>query len=240
MRQQVKITWLGHSTTLVSTPNNRTILIDPWLEDNPSCPEKYQTIDALDAVLLSHGHFDHVGSAVDLIQEHQPETVANFEVGTWIEQQGAENAVPVNEGGTYHLEEPNVDVTAVHAQHSSAILDEDENLIPGGNPMGWVMEFSDGKTVYHSGDTNVFGDMEMIGQLYQPDLALLSIGDHFTMGPREAAHAVELLDVEYVVPIHYGTFDALSGTPEELKDHLSPEKAESVTAIDPGDSVELK
>ncbi len=238
-KNDITLTWLGHSTIHIETPEGKQILIDPWIDENPGFPEDASKPDRLDGMVLSHGHFDHADDAVELANEFQPQVVAIFEVATWLENNGAENVVPMNEGGTFRSEELEVDFTAVHAQHSSCVVHEDGSLGPGGDPLGWVIDFSSGKTVYFTGDTNVFGDMELISNLYEPDLAVLPIGDHFTMGPREAAKAIELIDVDRVVPVHYGTFPVLTGTPDALKAELDSERAETVEDVDPGEPVTL-
>ncbi len=237
--ENIEITWLGHATTLLEAPDGRNIIIDPWIEDNPGFPGDELPVDHLDCMVLSHGHFDHVGDAPALVEEHQPRVFGIFEVATWLENNGAENVVPMNEGGTFRSDDLNLSLTAVHAQHSSAIMNEDEQLVPGGNPMGWVFEFENDRTIYFSGDTNIFSDMKLISDLYDPDLALLPIGDHFTMGPREAARAMQFLDVDQVIPVHYGTFDVLTGTPEKLRKHLPSDLANIVNPIDPGESALL-
>ncbi len=237
--QDVTITWLGHSTLVVETPEGKRLIIDPWLDENPGVPDDFEGIDALDGLLLSHGHFDHAGDAVRLVDAFDPQVIGIFEVATWLENNGAENVVPMNEGGSFHSEELQVDFTAVHAQHSSCVMYEDNTLGPGGDPLGWVMDFSTDKTVYYTGDTNVFSDMALVSELYDPDLVILPIGDHFTMGPREAAKAIELIDVDRVVPVHYGTFPVLTGTPAALKAELDSRRADHVEVVDPGGSVSL-
>jgi L-ascorbate metabolism protein UlaG (beta-lactamase superfamily) len=237
--QDVTITWLGHSTLVVETPEGKRLIIDPWLDENPGVPEDFDGIHSLDGLLLSHGHFDHAGDAVRLVDEFDPQVIGIFEVATWLENNGAENVVPMNEGGTFQSEELQIDLTAVHAQHSSCVMYEDNTLGPGGDPLGWVIDFSSGKTLYYTGDTNVFSDMALVSDLYDPDMVILPIGDHFTMGPREAAKAIELIDVDHVVPVHYGTFPVLTGTPDALKAELDASRADAVEVVDPGGSVSL-
>lgn len=237
--QNVTITWLGHATLRIETPEGNRMIVDPWIDENPGLPDGFDGIEALDGLVLSHGHFDHAGDATRLVNQFQPQVIGIFEVATWLENNGAENVVPMNEGGTFRSEELQVDLTAVHAQHSSCVMYEDNSLGPGGDPLGWVIDFSSGKTLYYTGDTNVFSDMSLVSDLYDPDMVILPIGDHFTMGPREAAKAIELIDVNRVVPVHYGTFPVLTGTPDALKAELDSERAESVETIDPGESVVL-
>ncbi len=237
--QQATITWLGHATLHIETPEGNQVLIDPWLDNNPGLPEDFDGISSLDGLVLTHGHFDHAEDAIHLAGEFQPQVVGIFEVATWLENNGAENVVPMNEGGTFSSEELNVELTAVHAQHSSCVKNDDNTLGPGGDPLGWVIDFSNGRTLYHTGDTNVFSDMSLIRELYDPDLVIMPIGDHFTMGPREAAKAMELIDVDRVVPVHYGTFPVLTGTPEALEEEVGAKRASAIEAIDPGESVSL-
>jgi len=237
--REATITWLGHATLQIETPEDRRILVDPWIDGNPGFPEDANPPEQLDGMVLTHGHFDHTDDAVQYALEHQPQVVGVFEVATWLENHGAENVVPMNEGGTFHSEELGVDLTAVHAQHSSCVMNDDDSLGPGGVSVGWIIDFSTGKTLYCSGDTNVFGDMSLIRELYEPDLAVLPIGDHFTMGPEEACKAIELLDADRVLPVHYGTFPVLTGTPDALKAELDSTRAEAVEAVAPGESVQL-
>ena len=230
----VKLTWLGHATFKVQTPAGKTILIDPWVEGNPTCPERLKTFDKLDVMLITHGHFDHMGDAVALAKKHKPTIVAIFEVANWLESKGVENISAMNKGGTQKVDD--IQITMVNAHHSGAILD-DGRVVYGGEPAGYVVRFANGFTLYHAGDTDAFSDMKIIGELYQPELALLPIGDHFTMGPREAAYAIRLLGVKAVVPMHFGTFPLLSGTPEALREQTKDIKGLEIIALKPGESL---
>lgn len=214
LNRGVELTWLGHSTFHIRTPEGKILIVDPWVMGNPACPEPKKRVTALDAMLVSHGHFDHVGDAVSLGVSFQPETVACYETAFWLEHQGLTRTRPMNKGGTQEV--AGVKVTMVHADHSCGIL-EGDRIVYGGEASGLILEFSSGLKVYHAGDTNVFGDMRLIGELYQPDLALLPIGGLFTMSPREAAKAVELLGVRQVIPMHHGTFPTLEGKPADLR-----------------------
>ncbi|CAB1129793.1 conserved protein of unknown function [Candidatus Hydrogenisulfobacillus filiaventi] len=228
------LTWLGHATVLVTTAGGKRIIIDPWLEGNPKCPAAYHHLDQVDAILITHGHFDHMGSAAALARRTGAVVVANFEIASYLEGEGVRNTVGMNKGGT--VEVPGARVTMVYADHSSGISTPD-GLIYGGEASGLVLVLDNGVTVYHAGDTNVFGDMALIRDLYAPEVACLPIGGHFTMAPREAAYAVGLLEpaLKVVIPIHYGTFPALTGTPAALAELLAGQAVE-VRALAPGES----
>jgi L-ascorbate metabolism protein UlaG (beta-lactamase superfamily) len=227
----VKLTWLGHATFRMETPGGKTVLVDPWVMGNPLCPEKEKKMQRLDVMLCTHGHFDHIADAVELAQQHNPTVVGIFELCGWLEKKGAKNTSPMNKGGTQAVGD--VKVTMVHADHSCGILDGDQ-VIYGGEACGFVIEFQNGLKIYHAGDTAVFGDMQIIRELYAPDIALLPIGDHYVMSPREAAYACKLLKPKAVVPMHFGTFPVLTGTPAQLKQLA---KDVEVVEMKPGQTV---
>ncbi|HYY70390.1 MAG TPA: metal-dependent hydrolase [Terriglobales bacterium] len=210
----IKLTWLGHATFRIETPAGKAMLVDPWVMGNPMCPEADKKLKKLDLMLCTHGHFDHIGDAVAIAKEHNPTVVGIFELCAWMEKKGAKQISPMNKGGTQKLGD--VRVTMVHADHSCGIQDGDQ-ILYGGEACGYVLEFENGVKIYHAGDTNVFGDMQIIRELYAPEIVMLPIGDHFTMSPREAAYASRLLKPKMVIPMHFGTFPVLSGTPAELK-----------------------
>ncbi len=214
-----RITYLGHSTFWFVTAGGEQILIDPFLTNNPQTPEELKQVGELDTMLITHGHFDHFEDAIPVARETGALAVANFEIFAYLQSQGIENAMPMQKGGTSQV--GGVKVTATHAYHSSSIQTEDGSVIYGGEPMSYIVEFESGFKLYHAGDTAIFGDMRLIGELYRPDLALLPIGNQVVMSPFEAAHAARLLGVGHVVPIHYGTFPFVPGTAEEFQEHVS-------------------
>jgi len=213
----IKLTWLGHSTFRIETPGGKTIIVDPWIMGNPMCPEKEKHVRKVDVLLCTHGHGDHIGDAVEIVKQHNPLAVGIFELSLWLQKKGAKKISPMNKGGSQTIGD--IKVTMVHADHSCGIQDGDQ-IIYGGEACGYVIEFSNGLRIYHAGDTNVFGDMTIIRELYAPDIAMLPIGDLFTMGPREAAYATNLLRPKAVIPMHFGTFPALTGTPHALQERV--------------------
>jgi len=212
-------THLGHSTILCDLPNGEVVLIDPWVAGNPATPASHKTLKRVDAMLITHAHGDHMGDAVSLALEHKPSrVVANFEICTWLEGTGVAGCAPMNLGGTQEV--LGLQVTMVRADHSSSLMDEGR-LVYGGNPAGYIVRLPDGCTFYHAGDTALFSDLQLIGDLYRPEIAFLPIGDLFTMDPQQAARACRYLGVQKVIPIHWGTFPVLSGTPEKLRQALA-------------------
>lgn len=228
-------TWLGHSTFVVRSPEGKTVLLDPWVDGNPACPEACKKFDKLDLMLISHGHFDHMGDAVTLAQKYEPTVVGIFEVCHWLESKGVKNTSAMNKGGTQDIN--GIKVTMVNAYHSGGIVDGDK-LVYGGEAAGYIVEFENGFRLYHAGDTNVFGDMKLIGELYRPELAMLPIGDHFTMGPKEAARACRLLGVKRVIPMHHGTFPLLTGTPEAFRQATRELAGLELFELKPGETLE--
>jgi L-ascorbate metabolism protein UlaG (beta-lactamase superfamily) len=224
-----ELTWLGHSAFRVETPGGKRIYVDPFLHGNPKCPESELDPERCDLIVLTHGHGDHVGDTVAIHQRFGCPVVAQVELRAWLTGKGVVDdgsSCSPNKGGTVRIE--GVGVTLTDANHSSSCPDGTYS----GEACGVVLEVEDGFRLYFAGDTNVFGDMSLIGRLYSPDVAVLPVGDHFTMGPREAAVALELLGVVRCVPCHYGTFGLLTGTPAELRE-LAPPGVE-VMAPEPG------
>ena len=228
----MKITWLGHATFELQFEGGEVLILDPWIEGNPKYPKGFK-IKKADAIALSHAHFDHTNDVIPLAKEFEPKVIAIVETASWFEKKGVKNTVGINKGGTVDL--GFVKLTMTHALHSCSIKDGD-NLIYGGEAAGYVLTLKDGRAVYFAGDTSLFGDMSLIGELYKPELALLPIGDHFTMGPHEAAHSARMLKVKKVIPMHYGTFPVLTGTPEALSEKVKKDGIE-VWTLKPGESV---
>jgi L-ascorbate metabolism protein UlaG (beta-lactamase superfamily) len=228
------LTWLGHASFRLDTPGGKRIYVDPWLDGNPSCPEAELEPERCDIVAITHGHSDHTGSAAALGKQFQPRLVAMNELAYVLEEQhGYPNASSggMNKGGTVDVD--GIEFTMTNAFHSSSF-----DGVYTGEPAGIVITLENGGTaVYFAGDTTVFGDMELIGRLYQPSVAVIPIGDHYTMGPREAAVALELLGAKRCVPCHWGTFPLLTGTPEALRE-LAPDSVEIVD-VEPGGTIEL-
>ncbi len=227
-------TWLGHGGYRIDSAGGKRIYVDPWLE-NPKYPESEKPIDRVDVLAITHGHGDHVANALELCQEHSPKVVAIFELASWLESRGADgaSALGMNKGGTVDVD--GIKFTMTHALHSSGFSDE-TGITYLGEAAGFVIELENGLTLYAAGDTAVFGDMELIGRLHSPDVAILPIGDHFTMGPQQAALALELLGTKRCIPVHWGTFGLLTGTPQALRE-LAP--GVDVLDAEPGRTIEL-
>ncbi len=230
-----KITYLGHSTVRLDLAEGQVVIIDPWVDTNPACPAASKDLGRLDAILITHGHSDHMSDAVALARRHRPDAVvANWEIGVWLQAQGVANVRPMNTGGSQDV--LGLAVTMVRADHSSTIQDGDR-VVNGGNPAGYVVRLPSGYTFYHAGDTALFSDMQLIAELWRPELAFLPIGDLFTMDPQQAARACRYLGVRRVIPVHWGTFPALTGTPEALRLALDDIGVKcEVLALKPGES----
>jgi L-ascorbate metabolism protein UlaG (beta-lactamase superfamily) len=227
------LTWLGHASFRLDSPGGKRIYVDPWLQGNPSCPQAELQPERCDVVALTHGHSDHTGSAAELGQRFSARLVAMNELAYLLEEEyGYPEASSggMNKGGTVDVD--GVTFTMTHAFHSSSIDGK-----YAGDPAGLVIRLEDGTAVYFAGDTSVFGDMQLIGRMYSPDVAVLPIGDHYTMGPGEAAIALELLGAKRCVPCHWGTFPLLHGTPAQLRE-LAPAGVE-IVELDAGQTVGL-
>jgi L-ascorbate metabolism protein UlaG (beta-lactamase superfamily) len=230
-----QFTYLGHATIRCDLPGGEVVLIDPWVQGNPACPESLKTFDRLDAVLITHAHSDHMGDAVEICQRYKPKkVVACFELCSWLGEKGVENCSGMNLGGCQDV--LGLQVTMVRADHSCGVLDSGE-IIYGGVAAGYIVRLPGGFTFYHSGDTALFSDMQLLGEMYRPELAFLPIGDLYTMDPLQAARACRFLGVRKVIPIHWGTFPALTGTPEKLVKALEDYGTTcEVVTLQPGES----
>jgi L-ascorbate metabolism protein UlaG (beta-lactamase superfamily) len=217
--RSLSFTWLGHATFLFTSPSNKRILIDPWLATNPSCPESSKKVSELDLLLVTHGHDDHSADVVPVARATSAQVIAPYELAVWLQRKGLQNVTAMNPGGTIAI--LGLSVTMVPAHHSSSVVDEGRTIYAG-LATGYVVRFENDLTIYFAGDTSVFGDMRLIGELYRPAMAFLPIGDLYTMGPEQAAKACELLGVKHVVPMHFGTFPALTGTPARLRELVEP------------------
>ena len=214
MTKRLSITWLGHSTFVLKTPGGKRVIFDPWLTGNPSCPAALKKPPKVDLILVSHGHSDHMDDVVSVARESGAPVVGIFELCVWLRSKGIANTVPMNKGGSVDV--AGLKVTMTDARHSAG-YEVAGVMVNMGEPAGYVVRLEDGMTLYFAGDTSLFGDMRLIGEIYKPEVAFLPIGDRFTMGPDTAARACELLGVRQVVPMHWGTFPLLTGTPAELK-----------------------
>jgi L-ascorbate metabolism protein UlaG (beta-lactamase superfamily) len=229
------ITWLGHATVLITTPNGTNILIDPFIEHNPKYPKGYKLPEKIDLLLLTHGHMDHIADALPVAKKHGAIAIGMVELIGWLHSKGLKDdqGIGMNLGGSH--QHADVTLSLTPARHSSGIEDGGQ-MIYGGEPAGFIIAIENGPTLYHAGDTTVFTDMQLLGDLYHPDLAMLPIGDHYTMGPKLAAVAAKYLGAKTILPIHFGTFPLLIGTPAQLEKELA---GSGITVIhtDPGKTI---
>lgn len=226
--------WLGHAAVEVVASSGTRLLFDPYL-GNPRSPRTVDSVTACDVMLVTHGHSDHVGDSLDIARRTHPTWPAIHELSLWLGDQLAEGdaeVIGMNKGGTVQARD--LRVTMVHAEHSAGDW-SDAAKMPRylGEPVGFVVELPGGYRLYHAGDTALFGDMALIRDLFKPDVAFLPIGGHYTMDPAAAAVATKLLGVRAVVPIHWGTFPILAGTPDELRRELGSRGAGNVTVVSP-------
>jgi L-ascorbate metabolism protein UlaG (beta-lactamase superfamily) len=230
-----KITFFGHATFSLTTAAGSVAIIDPFIAHNPRCPAALKKVEKLDVIFVTHGHGDHIGDVVELATKHNAKVVGMPELCGWLATKGlGKQGAEMNKGGTQRVGE--FSVTMTHAFHSGGIEDG-ANAVYGGEAAGLIIRMPGGFTLYHAGDTCVFGDMKLIGELYKPDLALLPIGDHYTMGAREAAYAVKLLGVKDVIPMHYATFPVLAPNAEEFTRECAAIAGLTIHALEPGESL---
>jgi len=234
-RSPTSITWFGHSAFRLISPSGRIVFIDPWL-DNPKAPPVAQDLSAADLILVTHGHCDHVGNTIALAARTGAAVIGIHELALHLQARGVKNVAGMNKGGT--LIHEGIAVTMVDAKHSGEI-DTEGTVIPGGEAAGFVVRMENGLSVYHAGDTSVFGDMKLIARLYKPSVAMLPIGGLYTMDPTEASLACQLLDPGVIIGMHYGTFPALVGTPAALRNTLPSRLKSRVRELTPGIPVML-
>jgi len=237
--RDVTFTWYGHSAWEAVTGGGKRIIFDPFLT-NPKSPKKADDLEGCDLLLVTHGHFDHFGDALAIARKHNPVWPCIHEMSLWIATQwdkGGDKVIGMNAGGT--VDAGGIRVTMVPAVHSGSDTTPESGAkaadvpIYLGEPIGFVVELENGFRFYFAGDTTVFSDLRVIGELYRPEVAFLPIGGHFTMGPREAAYAIELLGVKRIIPMHFGTFPILAGTPEQLRSELDARGVQGVEVLDP-------
>ena len=235
MNRGFALTWLGHNTFKLVTRGAKTVLMDPWVEGNPACPKELKSFEKIDVMTISHGHGDHMADAVTLGKKFKPVVICNYEIHLFLQRKGLTTTSPMNKGGTQ--EAAGLKFTMVHAVHSSGIEDGGQTIY-GGEPCGFVITLEDGTRIYHAGDTAVHSDMALIAELYAPEVVLLPIGDLYTMSPREAAVAARLLNPKIIVPAHYGTSPALTGTPDALREELKKQKVSAeLVVLRPGEAL---
>lgn len=239
LNRETAVTYLGHATLLIESPRGKRILIDPFTTNNPACPAEWKDpakLGKLDYILFTHIHNDHAQDGPAIIAANPDATViATYEICMWMLKKGAKSIDPMNKGGT--ITAGGIDFTLTQAIHSNSFEEQDGTIVYGGEAAGFVIKFENGFTIYDAGDTALFSDMSLIKQTHRPKLAFLPIGDRFTMGPRDAAHAARLLEVTHVVPIHYATFPLLTGTPEEFISQTKGIDGLQVHVLRPGETL---
>ena len=231
----VKITYLGHSAFKLVSPQGVVLYVDPYLKNNPKTPPELKEVDKADVLLVTHGHGDHLGDAVAIAQKTNATAVVMAELATYLSGKGVKNVVRMNKGGSFTAK--GIRITLVNAQHSSSVTEEGR-VIYAGEPVGYIIRFENGFTLYHAGDTSVMADMKIIGDIYKPELAILPIGSHFTMDPQEGAYASQLLRPKFVIPMHFATHSLLTGTAEGFTQAMKEQPGVKVIVMNPGQTIE--
>ncbi len=233
----VTLQWLGHSTFIATSPEGARILIDPWVHSNPACPAHCHNPAPIELILVTHGHGDHISDCPSIARSTGATVVGILELCHWLKAQGVSKLLEMNKGGT--VDAGPVKVTMVHADHSGGVIDGNNVVHYAGEPVGFIVHFSNGLRLWHTGDTAIFGDMALIADIYKPDVVLLPIGGHYVMSPVEASKAVRLTGIKRIVPMHFGTFPVLSGTPDELARLTADIDGLQILAMKPGDTLTL-
>lgn len=226
----LEITWLGHGSFQFRLENGEVFVIDPWIDGNPKYPAGH-TFTRVDSILITHGHFDHIQGVQSLAARFSPQILCNYEISLWLASKGIEKCIGMNKGGTAQL--GSIRATLTHAMHSSSIV-EDGKVIYAGEPGGFVIELPDQRRFYFAGDTDVFGDMRLIADLYRPEMIMIPIGDLYTMSPKQAALCCQMMRPKTVIGMHYGTFPPLVGTPAQLRELIRDIPGTEVLELEPG------